>query len=336
MPQISVLIPLYRGTSTIVPCLDSLLAQEGVEMELLMLDNGCPEGTGEWAGYHLAQIQSAPKWKILEEPENTGFAAGNNLLYAESSNPFVLFLNQDVELDRGHLKILADALQRYSDWGGVTGTLFRKTGDDKKFVVDTSGHEIFRDRIVRNRGAGMSFEAPQSVPWDEGVVFGVSAACALFKRDALESSRDDEGPFDPGFFSYFEDVDLDYRMRRAGWDLGYVPGAHGTHVLAGSGGRKELKIRLRAYGNRRRILLKHESFASLAPDLLPVILQDIYGTLRSLLTDPLACIIGPWHVYRNIGDILRRKKLYDKKWGTDMSWIRQWLLSETERVSGRG
>ena len=107
IPQISVLIPLYRGQVTIKACLDSLLAQNDVELEILLLDNGCPDDTGEWAGYHLAQQTSAPTWRIIEVAKNVGFAKGNNILYAESKFPLILFLNQDVELAPDHLKLLA-------------------------------------------------------------------------------------------------------------------------------------------------------------------------------------------------------------------------------------
>jgi len=194
---------------------------------------------------------------------------------------------------------------------------------------------IFRDRIVRNRGAGLILEKNAEIPWPEGEVFGISAASALFRREALESSREVEGPFDPDFFAYFEDVDLDYRMHRAGWKLGFVPDAWGTHVLAGSGGRREMKVRLRAYGNRRRILWKHESFSSLAPDLPFIILQDLYGWLRALFTEPIVCIAGPWYLYTDIGRILRRRKSYDTRWGRGRTWIRGYLRPERERLTER-
>jgi len=123
-PKISVLIPLYRGRKTIKSCLESLLAQDSIELEILMLDNGCPDGTGEWAGDFMAQQTSVFTWKILDVPANIGFAAGNNLLYAQSTFPHVLFLNQDIELAPGHLKILADALERHLDWGGSPARSF--------------------------------------------------------------------------------------------------------------------------------------------------------------------------------------------------------------------
>ncbi len=335
IPRISVLIPLYRGRNTIHACLDSLVNQQDVSLEILLLDNGCPEDTGEWAGYRLSQNRGAPAWKLLEEPGNIGFAAGMNKLYAHSGAPWVCFMNQDVELSPSHLNLLVSALQANSRWAGVCGTLLRSSDSEGARTIDTTGHVIFRDRVVRNRGGGKVLRPGESPQWPAGEVFGLSAACSLYRREALESAREEEGPFDPDFFAYFEDIDLDYRLHRAGWRLGYVPAAEGTHSLGGSGGRRELAVRLRAYGNRRRIMWKHESLESLFVDLGPIFVQEMYGFFRALVTDPLAWLIGPSFFARTIPGVLRRRARMDRTWGTDRSWIREWLRPERERWRDR-
>lgn len=333
---ISVLIPLYRGRGTIRACIESLIGQGDVELEILLLDNGCPEDTGEWAGYYLSQSEKEISWRLFEEPENIGFAAGMNLLYGESSGNLVCFLNQDVVIEPDHLRKLSDALLATPDEkvAGVTGILFRP-GKSEERIIDTTGHVIFRDRVVRNRGAGLEIAEGKPVPIEDGEVFGLSAACAVYRRDALEEVREEEGPFDPDFFSYFEDVDLDYRLHRAGWKMRFVGSARGTHELAGSGGRRELMIRLRAYGNRRRIMWKHESFASLVPDALPILTQDLFAWLRALFTDFPAWLAGPWIFLFSLPRVLRRRRRLDEKLGTDRDWIRKWLRPESERWSGK-
>lgn len=330
-PGISVLIPLYRGKGTIKACLESLVGQDGVDLQVLLLDNGCPDKTGEWAGYYLGGLENPPEWRLFEEKANIGFAAAMNKLYDASGASWICFLNQDVVLGQNHLQTLMTALENDKKLAGVCGTLFRPPADNVKKIIDTTGHVIFRDRIVRNRGVGIGFEGP-GYPYPAGEVFGLSAACSVYSREALEASREPEGPFDPDFFSYFEDIDLDYRIHRAGWGLGYIPEATAIHAHAGSGGRNELKIRLRAYGNRRRIMWKHESIRSLMPDLIPIIMQDAYASIRALFTDPVAWLLGPWVFIASLGSVLERRRNLDQKFGTDRSWIRRWLLPETERM----
>ncbi len=333
-PQINVLIPLYKGRNTIRECLASLVRQQHVSLQILLLDNGCPENTGNLAETYLTQQGGLAKWRFLREPVNVGFAAGTNRLYSESSDPWVCFLNQDVTLEKDHLSNLVSALEGHPGWAGACGTLHRAVDESERPVIDTTGHVIFRDRIVRNRGAGREIEPGQD-PYPEGAIFGISAACAMYRREALEAAGEEEGPFDPDFFAYFEDIDLDYRLHRAGWELGYTPKSVGRHELAGSGGRRELAVKLRAYGNRRRIMWKHESFGSLAPDLIPIVAQDLFAFLRAMISDPIPWLVGPWVFALSIPRILTRRRRLDQLFGTDRQWIRTWLRPEHERWTER-
>ena len=93
--------------------------------------------------------------------------------------------------------------------------------------------------------------------------------------------------WDERFFAYLEDVDLDYRFRIAGYGAGYTPVAVALHQPHGSGGRATLGIRFRAHMNRYRVLAKHETLATLAPDLGPILVQEGYQFVRTTLTNPL-------------------------------------------------
>lgn len=100
-------------------------------------------------------------------------------------------------------------------------------------------------------------------------VFGVSAAAALFRRKALE----EVGPpfFDESLFAYYEDVDLAWRLGRAGWRHVYEPRAVGYHGRRGPA-EKPITLRARAFANRYLVWAKNESharFALYAPIALP-------------------------------------------------------------------
>jgi GT2 family glycosyltransferase len=67
-------------------------------------------------------------------------------------------------------------------------------------------------------------------------VFGACGAAALYRAEALRAvARPGEAPFAERFFMYYEDVDLAWRLRRAGWRTRYVPAAECLHVRGGSG-----------------------------------------------------------------------------------------------------
>ncbi|MEO7995588.1 MAG: hypothetical protein ABI743_14410, partial [bacterium] len=120
------------------------------------------------------------------------------------------------------------------------------------------------------------------------LVFGVPGSCPLYRRAALEAIRDRRGwIWDPRFFAYLEDVDLDYRFAKAGWESWFDGSAVALHQPHGSGGRASFGIRFRAHMNRYRLMAKHETLASLAPDMGPILLQEAYQFVRTTFTNPL-------------------------------------------------
>jgi N-acetylglucosaminyl-diphospho-decaprenol L-rhamnosyltransferase len=71
--------------------------------------------------------------------------------------------------------------------------------------------------------AGVDRSRPLDVDW-------VSGACMLLRRQAF----DQVGGFDPGYFMYFEEMDLCLRLHRAGWRVVFDPLAEVKHVVGGS------------------------------------------------------------------------------------------------------
>jgi GT2 family glycosyltransferase len=162
-----------------------------------------------------------PTVEILGRGENLGFAAANNLaIRAATDCRWVALLNADAFAEPTWLEELARAAENHRDcqfFGGPllaehdTG-LYDGTGD----VYHVSGRAWRRDQ-----GAATTSREKSS----EGTI-GPCAAAALYLREALV----DVGGFDERYFCYFEDVDLNLRLRMAGYRYGYVPAAVVHHV----------------------------------------------------------------------------------------------------------
>jgi N-acetylglucosaminyl-diphospho-decaprenol L-rhamnosyltransferase len=96
-------------------------------------------------------------------------------------------------------------------------------------MADAAGHAFLGIVWKRNRFT----RRYRMLDWDHaqsGPVDWVSGTCMLVRRTAFEQV---DG-FDPGFFMYVEDVDLCWRLRRAGWTVGYEPGGRVTHTVGAS------------------------------------------------------------------------------------------------------
>jgi N-acetylglucosaminyl-diphospho-decaprenol L-rhamnosyltransferase len=159
------------------------------------------------------------------------FAQNQNALIAATTEPYVLVLNPDVRLDPGCVAQLvahAEALERC----GVAGPrLLESDGDLQRsrrrfptiggtLVRRTPLRAVLRDVEAAQPGHYLSDvpDVPVECDWMLG-------ACLLLRRAML----DEIGPFDEGFPMYGEDIELQYRAARAGWERWYVPGAVATH-----------------------------------------------------------------------------------------------------------
>lgn len=130
---------------------------------------------------------------LLQRP-NHGFGAGHNAGLAQGRARFMLVSNIDLEFDPGALQqVVATALQ---DPAGAAWELRQKPYEHPKFYDPVTG----------------------AVNWN-------SHACVLLRRQAFEAI----GGYDDNIFMYGEDVELSYRLRRAGWVLRYCPSAVVTH-----------------------------------------------------------------------------------------------------------
>ncbi len=217
-PPVAVVIPSWNSGELLPRCLGSL-ADQGVELEVLVVDNGSGDGT-------LAYLEGegVPHVSL---PRNAGFAAAVNLGVARTAARAVLALNADATLAPGALATLLEALEADPGLGGVQPRILQLEGDGDTAPATarlySAGQALTADGRAFELGAG----EPQPPGGEEQrEVFGVCGAACLLRRELFERL----GGYDEGYFSFYEDVDLNVRARIAGWRFAYVPAAVAWHL----------------------------------------------------------------------------------------------------------
>jgi len=230
-PNVSVVIVTWNGRHHLDACLDAVAAQQGVQVETIVVDNASTDGT-------VAHVRERhPSVRLVALPENRGFAGGNNAGAAEARAPLVAFLNNDTIVEPGWLQALMAGLD---DALGFALATSRVVYMHDPRVIDSAG-----DGLLRSGGAFKRMHGCQSADADETrEVFGVSGAACLMPRRVF----DELGGFDEDFFASHEDVDLSYRARLLGYRVRYVPGAVVRHHGSATLGR--LSARAIFYGQR--------------------------------------------------------------------------------------
>lgn len=255
MSRVTVSIVTYNGVGKIEDCLRSLHSQTISDFDVIVIDNASTDGT------IAAVTNGAPEAKRIELHENVGFGAGHNRAIAASQTPYVLVLNQDVVLQpTAFAEMLAAAESSHA--AAVGPLLLRPDSAPGKQIVDTAGLIKRPWWSVFDRGTGK--ELSESLK-RSGFLWGVSGACMLLRRAALEkiAYRKADGSleyFDEDFFMYKEDVDLCARFKRAGEKCWYEASALGTHGRTGKHGRRSALpayVREYSYRNHWFLLFKH-------------------------------------------------------------------------------
>ncbi|MBU7015580.1 MAG: glycosyltransferase family 2 protein [Theionarchaea archaeon] len=165
---------------------------------------------------------------IIANEKNYGFAEGNNIgiRVALRMNPdYVLLLNNDIVVDPSFLTELVAACENNPDVGAAQPKLLRSSDPH---YIDSVGQELYSDGAIRDIWFGKKDDARFDTVHE---IFGACAAAEIVKGHVLEKV----GLFDPDFFLIFEDVDLSWRIRLAGYDVVLVPTSVAYHNRGVSG-----------------------------------------------------------------------------------------------------
>lgn len=219
-PDVSVVLVSFNSDAFIGECLQSLCSS-GVNclVETILVDNGSSDET-------VDKTREIFPWvHIIQNSTNRGFAAGSNQGIRASTGRYVLLLNCDTVVNGGAIDAMVQFLDLHPDAGAVGGTLLNL---DRTFQ---SGWSTFSNLwqeflIALHVGAVVRPGYPSHRTSSEVVaVDWLTAACLMVRREAVNQV----GYFDEDYFMYSEEVDLQFRLRRAGWKVYYLPQVNTIH-----------------------------------------------------------------------------------------------------------
>jgi GT2 family glycosyltransferase len=205
-------------------CLETVLPN--APAEVVVVDNGSTDGSIEMVRDEFPGV----RLEVLHD--NPGYGAASNIAFSLCSAEYVLLLNSDTELRPGALSALVAHLDRCPRAGIVGPRLLNPDNTLQKStfpfpsplvpfvkqrpVADLVGLvPLPRDAFV----GAWAHDHTRRVPWVLGAALGI-------RRSAFERV----GGFDERYVMYYEEVDLCYRMRQAGWETHFTPATEVTHV----------------------------------------------------------------------------------------------------------
>ncbi len=202
--DISVIIISYNTADLIGPCLASVVSQTGCRQEIFVVDNASTDGGAAFiAANH-------PTVHLAANEENRGFAAANNQVLPCCHGKYLLFLNPDTVLQKDCLAAAMAFMDAHPEMGLAGLQILNPDGSNQESV----SYRYLSQRYTSGELAALP-----------GKIAAVLGAAMIAPRRAIAAV----GGFDEDFFLYGEDEDLCLRLRRRGFQIGYIPGARVLH-----------------------------------------------------------------------------------------------------------
>lgn len=329
--MVSVLIVTWNSAEYVEPCFASIDRQQYGDVEVVVVDNASTDATRE------CLRPREPKWRIIYNDHNVGFAAGQNQAIRAARGEWLLCLNPDMLLADDFVGRLVEAGEAHPEAGSICGKLMRwdpANEPHQTHTIDSTGIYFTRNMRHLDRGA----EETDHGQYDRAqYVFGATGAAAMFRRAFVEAVSVDGEFFDEDFFSYREDADLAWRAQVMGWKCLYVPTAVAWHVRRVTPGRREqLPLAINWHSLKNRFLMRGKNASGWLCRRLfwPVAWRDLMTVGYALLRDRrlLSAIVYPWKVR----DSVRHKRaiIQSRRRVSDRDLI--WWFSDVPRAAYAG
>lgn len=246
--DVSIIIVSYNTRELLRDCLKSVWKRtDSLEYEVIVVDNASVDGSQEMVMEDFNQV------RLVALPENIGFGRANNEGIKLAKGRNIFFLNPDTVLLNNAVKILCDFLDGHEKVGVCGGNLYAENMTPAHsymmYLPSLAGefNEMLFGLWFRWRyGKNLEFNHGRT-PLEVGYVTG---ADMMVKKKVL----DEVGCFDSVFFMYFEETELSWRIRRAGYKIMSVPTAKIVHLEGQSISLKEHREQM--YLSSRRLYFK--------------------------------------------------------------------------------
>jgi len=262
----TIIVVTHNSARFLERMISALEIQTETRWRLIIVDNASHESQRPLPA--LLPISAT----LIQNQENLGFAEANNIAAQAATTPYLVFLNPDAFPHPDWLEALISTAELYPEAGAIGSTQIR---DGTRDIFDGAGDVMHASGIAYRASFGIKRTAPPPL----GESFAVCAAAMLLRRQAFE----DAGRFDASYFCYFEDVDLCFRLRLAGWRIIQSPDAVVAHVGGGVASQSSAFAQYHGARNRLWTFVK-DMPAPLFWPLLPVhiLLSAAVATLAIL------------------------------------------------------
>lgn len=329
-PLVSFVIINYNTKHLLKTCIDSLLGQTYPEKEIICIDNNSPDGSCQYV------IDNFPQVMAVCNKDNIGYAPAGNQGIRMAKGEYVMLLNPDIIFEKEYVERCVAKLEEDKKIAAICGKIrkYDFAKNERTNFIDTVGLFCYRNRRVIDNGQGLEDKGQFEVAKP---VFGISGACPLYRKAALEDVKIGDEYLDDDFFMYKEDVDVSWRFLLFGWKSYYLPSAvayhgRGTGVLKRFTHWEVFKNRSKlnkfqkyySYKNQRLMQLKNEMWQNVLRQFFPIIGKEILMFGFMVFREP-HLFKSWWKMMTQVPRIVKKRREIMKRKRVSWKEMEPWL-----------
>ena len=289
--DLSVIIVSYNVRHYLEQCLNSVIkASENIKYEIIVVDNNSTDGSCEMVSSRFSEV------KLIRNTGNKGFSAANNQAIRVSEGKFILLLNPDTLVEEEAFARCLAFMNEHPGAGALGVKMINGNGKllpESKRAMPTPGTAFFKM-------AGFSFLFPRSKLFnryylghlDSSTIAEteiISGAFMFIRKEVLAKT----GLLDEAFFMYGEDIDLSYRILKAGYKNYYFPEVRIIHYKGESTSKGNINYVVQFYKAMLIFARKHFTDNSNQSFFFFISTAVFFGGFIALLKNFLRKIITP-------------------------------------------
>lgn len=229
MTTISIIIVNFNTLHVLQPCIDSIVEHTiGVDYEIIVVDNGSSDGS-------VKVLAEDKRIVFVPIDDNLGFGRANNIGLKHAQGEYIFFLNSDTLLKNNAIKMLYDFARNYNGKLGALGCILEDRDGNRIHSYGRFPHmsDDIHKLIVNPIKKGLRLYLPSTIIYPKHwmKVHYITGADLFVSRHVL----DDCGAFNPAFFMYYEETEMQYRFARHNYENVLLNGPRIIH-LEGEGG----------------------------------------------------------------------------------------------------
>jgi len=298
----------FNGMKHLPEFLPTVIKHTPDNCKIYLIDNNSSDDSVKWTREKYPQIE------IIELLENTGYAGGYNLGLQLVNEKYLALVNTDVAFDSNWLTPAMDFLDKNEEVACVQPKLLSyKKKEEFEYAGACGG---FMDILSYPFCRGRIFD---TVEKDEGQydepmeIFWASGAACVIKKELFEKV----GGFDKMFFAHMEEIDLCWRLKKAGYKLMCLPQLRVYHLGGGTLSYDHPRKTYLNFRNNLFTLLKNESKRRLVWLLPSRYFMDLAASFHFFLLGKFSLSLMVWKahfdVLKNLPQLTLSRRQYNKK-----------------------